>query len=76
MTFPSRDRATADWKLERYVLGELPPEEMDKIRQAAQDNPALRARLDALNASDREILDRYPTGWATRQIREKTIILN
>ena len=64
-------REIPDWKLERYLLGELPSEELEGIRMEAQQNRALRERLDALERSDLEIRDRYPTRWMARQIREK-----
>ena len=63
--------AIPDWKLERYLLGELPSEELEGIRREARQSRALRERLDALERSDLEIRDRYPPGWMARRIREK-----
>jgi hypothetical protein len=60
-----------DWKLERYLLGELDPGEMDRIRQEIDKNDALGIRLEALRQSDKEILERYPVSRMGRQINRK-----
>jgi hypothetical protein len=60
-----------DWKCERFVLNELDEAEMDEIRRAADDDERLRARLEALEHSNREILAEYPPGWMGGQIRER-----
>jgi hypothetical protein len=59
----------ADWKLERFILDELDESEMDEIRRAAEADENLRARLDAIQRSNREILDRYPAAAMSNQIR-------
>jgi hypothetical protein len=46
--------------LERYLLGELPAEEAGEVEQAASADPRLRSTIDALEASNRDILARYP----------------
>lgn len=46
--------------LERYRLAELPPEEMDAVRDALAMDPRLRERLAAIERSDREILAAHP----------------
>ena len=60
-----------DWKLERYLLGDLPREDLAQIQAEIYANPALQERLDALEQSNREILEAYPPGWMARQIRER-----
>ena len=35
-----------DWKLERYILGELPQEEIERIRRETENSTLLRERLD------------------------------
>lgn len=59
----------ADWKLERFLLGELEESEMEEIRLAVEADEALRARLDALERSNREILERYPAEAIANEIR-------
>ncbi|HIC79996.1 MAG TPA: hypothetical protein EYP07_03395 [Kiloniellaceae bacterium] len=41
-------RPIADEELVAYLDGELPPEQAKAVKQALQDDPALRARLNAL----------------------------
>jgi len=60
---------TRNWKLERYLLGELDPEEMERIRAELEADGALRDRLEALKNSDTEIRERYPAEWMSRRIR-------
>ncbi len=60
-----------DWKLERYLLKELPAEEMTYLaHQIAQDD-VLRARLSDFEKSDAEIRAAYPPAWTQQQIRMK-----
>jgi len=60
-----------EWKLERFRLGELPKEEMAAIRQAADTDSDLQARIEALNVSDQEIHASYPAKWMARQIEQR-----
>lgn len=59
-----------DWKLERYVLGELPKSEFDAIRARLPDDPHLRERIEALRRSDAELLEKYPPAWMARQMQQ------
>lgn len=54
------DRVMSDLFLERYLLGELPREESGEVERAAAADPCVRAALDGLGASSRDILARYP----------------
>ena len=45
-----------DWALERLRLGELPAEEIDTLRRAAEGDARIRQRLGELDLSDAEIL--------------------
>jgi len=56
-----------DWKLERYLLGELPAADLEAIAALEQNDDGLRARLDALRASNDEILAKYPPAWMARR---------
>ena len=71
MNTRSSDPKIPDWKLERYLLEELPAEEMGRVEREVKNNRSLRARLDALEQSNREINRQYPPGWVCRQIEEK-----
>ena len=61
-----------DWKLERFRLNELPEEEMRAVQRALDEDPDLRARLEALEGSDREIHESYPTEWVARQVARRS----
>jgi hypothetical protein len=60
-----------DWKLERYLLEELPPDEMTFIRQEATQNNALGGRLEALVQANQAMHAQHPPAWMARQIRMK-----
>ena len=64
-------RQSGDWKLERFRLNELPEEEMGAVQRALDEDPDLRARLKALEGSDREIHASYPTEWMARQVARR-----
>ncbi len=49
-----------DWMLERFRLDELVPAERAQVEQALAADPALRSRLEQLDADSREILATYP----------------
>jgi hypothetical protein len=59
------------WKLERYALGELPPDELRRVRQQLDQDPAAAARLRDLENDDRAILMQYPASRMADQIRSK-----
>ncbi len=50
----------SDYHLERYVLGELPLELDRKIRWLAAVDPRIRGAVADIEASNRDILARYP----------------
>lgn len=60
-----------DWQIERFVLGELPRSEQEALAQAIMEEPALRARVDAIEASNREILAAHPPRLAASVIGER-----
>ena len=60
-----------EWKLERFVLGELPPPEMERIRKAAESDPAVHRRLQQLQDSNQDILEQYPPESMAAGIRER-----
>ncbi len=71
-----------DWMLERYALGELPPDQSEAIRARLQAEAEavragltlqgdLTARLEALQASDAAILEAHPPRQAAAEIRRR-----
>jgi len=58
-----------DWKLERYLLGELPSDELGAIAALERGDDELRGRIAALRADDDAILARYPPAWMVRKMR-------
>jgi hypothetical protein len=48
------------WILEKYLLGELPDPELKKITNRLKNDPGLRAEIERLNASNKDILNKYP----------------
>jgi hypothetical protein len=66
-----RKDGISDLLLEQYVLGELSPSLEGKVREELAVNPDLRARYEAIKASDKEILDRYPPADMARAIELK-----
>ena len=61
--------SVSDYKLERYLLGELPQEEMETIQRRLEEDGEVRERLQALERSNRELQEKYPAEWMGRQIR-------
>lgn len=55
--------------LERYLLGELPPDRMEELERLRDVDPAFRARLEDLRASNAGILELHPPEAAVRGIR-------
>lgn len=48
-------RAVPDIVLERYWLGELPPADAESVERRLREDPGLRRRLEAIEASDLEM---------------------
>ena len=72
MNPPDMHNAVTDWKLERYVLGELPDEESEGLRRLAEQDMDLQRRLEELNQSNAQILERYPPAWVGGQIERRS----
>jgi hypothetical protein len=60
-----------DWQLERYRLGELPPDEAEALREALATDAVVRERLAWLEESDREILATHPPAEMVEAIRAR-----
>lgn len=71
MSTTERPGRVPDWKLERYLLEELPPSETGHIEALERDDAAVRSRLETLRASNGELQARYPAAWMSRQIQRR-----
>ncbi|MDR3012949.1 MAG: hypothetical protein LBU70_07040 [Chitinispirillales bacterium] len=60
--------AVPDWKLERYLLGELPTKEMEAIRKLEEADVKLRERIAELRENNAELLAKYPPEFMARRI--------
>ncbi|HKP94147.1 MAG TPA: hypothetical protein VJ385_00180 [Fibrobacteria bacterium] len=56
------------WKLERYLLGELPAAEMERIRALRETDEDLAAWIRALEAEYRDLEEMHPTGRVAGRI--------
>lgn len=57
------------WELERYLLGELPPDRMEAIRRLVDSDPAVWERLETIKRSNQEIFSRYEPAEEAPKIR-------
>ena len=71
MNTEGRQRRIPDIALEQYLLGELPKREMAEVNRLLERDDGLRARLEELKLSNREILDHYPANEMSRKIQSK-----
>ncbi len=60
-----------EWKIERYLLGELPDEELQRIDRLRAEDAELAAEIDRLQASNQEILTKYPADEMAAKIRQR-----
>jgi hypothetical protein len=65
------DARIPEWKLERYLIGELPTSDMELIRGAVESDPSVRRQLEQLLLSNQALLAQYPPDRMTRKIRER-----
>ncbi len=63
-----------DWQLERFRLGELPPEERTAVARALERDGALRERLARLDEDDRATLAALPSREAAAAIRRRAAL--
>jgi hypothetical protein len=57
--------------LERFRLGELPPDLMEALRARAAAEPGLRARIGSLEGSDASILEAHPAGTVAAAVEAR-----
>jgi hypothetical protein len=55
-------------QLERYLLGELPQDQLAQMRAAEAQNAELKTELDALRQNNKEVLEKFPPDWMGRKI--------
>jgi len=65
-----------DWKLERFLLGELPVHEKNEIRQALEKDSLLKARLDNLRRENVDILAKCQQEDFVRRMEAKMAARN
>ncbi len=56
----NKEKRVPDWMWERYLLDELPRKKRRQLDKLLERDPALRAGLEKLRLSDRQILSSYP----------------
>lgn len=66
-----RTNQISAYTLERFLLGELPQEELESVQRQVEADPDLRTRLAALEQANRELLEQFPPAWMGRRIRLK-----
>jgi hypothetical protein len=69
----SREKKVSDYELERLLRGELEPAEGEALR-ARLRAAGEEGRLEALAASDREILARYAPTDVAREVRRRAVM--
>jgi hypothetical protein len=60
MSHPWNGPIVPDWQLERFRLGELPPDQMQSVARAAEEDEAVRMRIEALERDSAAILAELP----------------
>jgi hypothetical protein len=60
-----------EWKLERYLLGELPPAELRRIEEGLRADPSLAEALDRLKAQHAALAAAHPSGRMAAGIRRR-----
>jgi hypothetical protein len=63
------------WELERYLLGELPPQRKDEIKNLLEKDSELREELAVLKRSNEEILKQFTAEAVVPQIKARHEIL-
>jgi hypothetical protein len=67
---PNESRPDSDWLIERLAHGELSPERAEALRKA-RGADAITARIETLQASNREILAAYPADAVVAEVRRR-----
>lgn len=70
----SKEKRIPEWMLERYLLGELPRKKHRQLEMELNQDPDLRAELEELRASDRQILAAYPAERVIPEILKRAAL--
>lgn len=70
----NQSKPVPEWLLERYLLDELPRRKRRQLARELEQNPALRAELEKLRLSDRQILSTYPPERMIPEILKKAAL--
>lgn len=68
---PPRHDPIPDLILEQYVLGELAPMEMEALQESIATDAELAARVEAIRASNQEILTAFPPEAFARDVARR-----
>jgi len=60
-----------DWTLEQFVLGELPPDQMERIEKDIAGDPELARRVSDLRESSEEILRQHPPAVFAAEVHRR-----
>jgi hypothetical protein len=55
-------------QMERYLLGELPQEQLARMRETESQDAQLKTELDLLRKNNQEVLEKFPPDWMGRKI--------
>lgn len=61
-----------EWKLERYVLGELPEEDLQQIARLQESDAEVAESIALIERSNQEILAHYPAKEMAEKIQTRT----
>lgn len=68
-------RRIPEYVLEQYVLGDLPEAQMAELASRIDTDPDLAARLDAVRASNEQILRSYPPVWFAAEVAKRSCVV-
>jgi hypothetical protein len=69
--YPGNEPAVPLWKLERYLLRELPASELERIDKLKSADPELASWIKALETEHADLAASHPTGVMAGRIRNK-----
>ncbi|MCJ7526009.1 MAG: hypothetical protein MUP71_12430 [Candidatus Aminicenantes bacterium] len=70
----SKEMHVPEWLLERYLLDELPRKKRRLLEEQLKRDPALRAELEKLRRSDRQILATYPADRVIPELMKRAAL--
>jgi hypothetical protein len=70
----NQEKHVPEWLLERYLLDELPRKKRRQLEKQLEQDPALRAKLQKMRLSDRQVLSSYPPERMIPEILKKAAL--